>query len=125
MGHAGSKHWLHALTDGDQFTTDGSRVLITDDRLWPMAKGCLNGPETRECYFEPLTKCTISDVQDVNSTLLSKNGDAYDLATHVVYLSPNDIWFRNIKEIYMDGAFGQSTFQHCDSRSCPCILLST
>ena len=28
-----------ALTDGDQFHVSGSRVLIQDDKLWPMAKG--------------------------------------------------------------------------------------
>lgn len=30
---------LTALTDGDQFQVSGSRVLIQDDKLWPMAKG--------------------------------------------------------------------------------------
>lgn len=28
-----------ALTDGDQFEKVGSRVLIQDEELWPMAKG--------------------------------------------------------------------------------------
>ena len=28
-----------ALTDGDQFHVSGSRVLIQDDKLWPMANG--------------------------------------------------------------------------------------
>ena len=64
--HAGISHLLHALTDGDQFQQFGSRILITDDRLWPMAKGCENGPQTRECYFEPLTRCALSDVDEIH-----------------------------------------------------------
>jgi len=64
-GHAGSSHLLHALTDGDESATFGSRVLITDDKLWPMAKGCLHGPETRSCYFEDLTSCQLSHVDDI------------------------------------------------------------
>mmetsp|Transcript_2525 Transcript_2525/g.4547 ORF Transcript_2525/g.4547 Transcript_2525/m.4547 type:complete len:449 (-) Transcript_2525:36-1382(-) len=110
-GHAGASHLLHALTDGDQFEKFGSRVLITDDKLWPMAKGCLHGPETRECYFEPLTKCKLSDVDNqtissgggnnqVVETLLKMNGDEYERSIRTVYLSPTDIWFRNIRRKY-------------------------
>lgn len=34
--HSGTYHLLHAFTDGDQFPTFASRVLINDDKLWPM-----------------------------------------------------------------------------------------
>lgn len=35
-----SEHYTYtALNDGDQFQVSGSRVLIQDDNLWPMAKG--------------------------------------------------------------------------------------
>ncbi|KAL9183018.1 hypothetical protein ACHAXT_004805 [Thalassiosira profunda] len=103
--HAGASHLLHALTNGDQFETFGSRVLITDDKLWPMAKGCLNGPETRECYFEPLTNCKLSEVDGVSSTgsvkvELAQNGDEYDRKARVVYTSQSDPWFRPIGAKY-------------------------
>lgn len=93
---------MHALTDGDQYEKYGSRVLITDDKLWPMAKNCAHGPQTRECYFEPLTKCQMSDVDDKqlmtdSVKLLEKNMDEYDRNTRTVYLSQSDMWFRNTK----------------------------
>mmetsp|Transcript_32001 Transcript_32001/g.69130 ORF Transcript_32001/g.69130 Transcript_32001/m.69130 type:complete len:418 (+) Transcript_32001:160-1413(+) len=106
-GHAGSTHLLHALSDGDQLEVSGSRILIADDQLWPMAKGCTHGPETRECYFEPLTKCKLSDVDPPtssssggNSVVLNKNSDEYDRTVRTVYTSPNDIWFRITKRKY-------------------------
>ena len=84
---------LHALTDGDQFAAFGSRVLITDDKLWPMAKGCSDGPEMRECYFEELTKCDISDVDvpklsDNKVAILKKPGEEYNRNTRTVYTTP-------------------------------------
>lgn len=29
------------MTDGDQFDKHGSRVLLQDDELWPMARGMM------------------------------------------------------------------------------------
>ena len=79
-------------------------MLITDDKLWPMARGCADGPETRECYFEPLTKCTLADAnvndQRKESIELVKNGDNYDRRTRMVLTSPTDIWFRQVKKKY-------------------------
>jgi len=47
-----------------------------------MAKGCLNGPQTRECYFLPLTSnCNLSDVDDISSdqsVVLKSEKDEYD-----------------------------------------------
>ena len=61
--HGGASQIWEALTDGDQYGQHGSRVLLTDDELWPMARGCKHGPQTRECYFEPLSGCSFRDVQ--------------------------------------------------------------
>ncbi|KAL9189901.1 hypothetical protein ACHAXT_009576 [Thalassiosira profunda] len=95
--HAFTSHLLHALTDGDTFRQhQASRVLIFDDKLWPMAKGCVNGPETRSCYFEPMTSCKMADVdpmQEGNSTVLAKAKQEYDRNVRTVYLS-NQLWFR-------------------------------
>ncbi|KAL7531851.1 hypothetical protein ACHAWF_003945 [Thalassiosira exigua] len=100
--HAGSSHLLHALTDGEGFDQFGSRILTTDRELWPMAKGCPDGPETRDCYFEPLTNCTLSDAAAEGSTSvqLVKNGDEYDRSARTVYTSPDDIWFRVVRRKY-------------------------
>lgn len=100
--HAGISHLLHALTDGDQFQQFGSRILITDDRLWPMAKGCENGPQTRECYFEPLTRCTLSDVDEIhskNAYELSNHNDEYDRSIRTLF-SARKLWFRNTGQKY-------------------------
>ena len=102
--HAGASHLLHALTDGDKFKF-GSRVLINDDKLWPMAKGCLHGPQTRECYFEPLTKCKLSDVDDLsfNNTkvaVLQDPSEEYDRNVRTLYSSRAKVWFRPIKYKY-------------------------
>eukprot|EP00584_Thalassiosira_punctigera_P023602 CAMPEP_0172574408 /NCGR_PEP_ID=MMETSP1067-20121228/136689_1 /TAXON_ID=265564 ORGANISM="Thalassiosira punctigera, Strain Tpunct2005C2" /NCGR_SAMPLE_ID=MMETSP1067 /ASSEMBLY_ACC=CAM_ASM_000444 /LENGTH=461 /DNA_ID=CAMNT_0013367037 /DNA_START=152 /DNA_END=1537 /DNA_ORIENTATION=+ len=107
-GHAGASHLLHALTSGDKFEEHGSRVLIADDKLWPMAKGCRHGPETRECYFEPLTRCTLSDVDDMttadaggsNVVVLEKNSAEYDRSVRTVYTSDTDLWFRVTRNKY-------------------------
>ena len=95
--HSGSSHLLHALTDGDKFKEFGSRILITDDKLWPMAKGCANGPETRECYLEPLTSCNLSDVDALhtseNAAELKDVSEEYDRSIRTLY-SARKIWFR-------------------------------
>jgi len=109
-GHAGASHMLHAFTDGDKFREYGktSRVLITDEKLWPMAKGCLNGgPQTRECYFEPLTSCKLSDVDSMyinnkinnNTAKLIEVQEEYDRTKRTVY-SSEKLWFRNIRRKY-------------------------
>ena len=94
--HAAMSNLLHAFTDGDQFSTSGSRVLIAEDALWPMAKGCLHGPETMECYFEPLTSCTLSNVDTTtssNATTLVNVKDEYDRSLRTIYSSQR-IWYR-------------------------------
>ncbi len=97
FAHAGSSHLLHALTDGDKFRKFGSRVFITDDKLWPMAKGCANGPETRECYFEPLTSCKLSDCDPLNTSdravALEDVNAEYDRSIRTLY-STRKLWFR-------------------------------
>jgi len=93
--HAGSSHLLHALTDGDDLT-HGSRILVNDDKLWPMAKGCREGPETRECYFEPLSRCTMADADAMhssNATVLAAVKDDYDRKLRTLY-STRQLWFR-------------------------------
>ena len=103
FAHAGSSHLLHALTDGDKFKQFGSRVLITDDLLWPMAKGCEDGPETRECYFEPLTSCKLSDVDaistsDKSAALTDVKGE-YDRSIRSLY-STRKLWYRLTNQKY-------------------------
>ena len=66
--------------------------------MWPMAKGCKNGPETRECYFEPLTTCTLADLDEMhtgNATLLADYKDEYERSLRTVYSTTN-LWFRPI-----------------------------
>lgn len=113
FAHAGSSHLLHALTDGDALHSCkepnapcrakfASRILITDDKLWPMAKGCTKGPETRECYFEPLTTCKLTDLDEMhtdNSTVLMDYKDEYDRSLRTVY-STTKLWFRPINSKY-------------------------
>mmetsp|Transcript_5308 Transcript_5308/g.9887 ORF Transcript_5308/g.9887 Transcript_5308/m.9887 type:complete len:455 (+) Transcript_5308:193-1557(+) len=104
--HAASSHMLHALTDADQ-PEAGHRILINDDKLFPMAKGCEHGLETRECYFEPLTNCKLSDVDDYetadpkssNIKILSKTDEEYDRNVRTLYTS-DSIWFRKVKDMY-------------------------
>eukprot|EP00986_Skeletonema_menzelii_P011052 scaffold5559_cov158-Skeletonema_menzelii.AAC.4 len=97
FAHAASNHLLHALTDGDKFKKFGSRILMFDDLLWPMAKGCANGPETRECYFEPLTNCELSDVDPLHTSDraadLSDAKDEYDRSIRTLY-SARKLWYR-------------------------------
>lgn len=85
---------LHAFSDGDNFER-GRRVLINDDKLWPMSKGCKHGPETRECYFLPLTNCKLSDVdpieeydaKDGSVAVLAAAKDEYDRSVRTLYSS--------------------------------------
>eukprot|EP00804_Cyclotella_cryptica_P027372 CCRYP_008813-RB/>CCRYP_008813-RB protein AED:0.04 eAED:0.04 QI:690/1/1/1/1/1/3/190/327 len=93
-----------ALTDGDQFEKFGSRILIQDETTWPMAKGCQHGPQTRECYFEPLTRCKISDVDAIDSNndkvhVLKDWNEEYNRAVRTLY-SPQKAWFRNTRDTY-------------------------
>jgi hypothetical protein len=102
--HAGSSHLLHALTDGDKFEKYGSRILITDEILWPMAKGCPNGPETRDCYFEPLTSCKLSDVDSLlppsrKAAELENANDEYHRSIRTLY-SAQKHWFRQTNQKY-------------------------
>jgi len=113
FAHAGSSHLIHALTDGDALhlckdpitqcrAKFASRVLITDDKLWPMAKGCKNGPETRDCYFEPLTTCKLTNLDEMhtgNSTMLVDHQAEYDRSLRTVY-STRKLWFRLISNKY-------------------------
>ena len=107
--HAGSSNLLHAFTDADKVNSKNmdskisSRVLVQDDKLWPMAKGCINGPQTRECYFEPLTSCQMTHVDEKhsgNSTELRDNKDEYDRNLRTVYTSAKKRWFRLINDKY-------------------------
>ena len=81
------------------------RLLTVSSRykLLPMAKGCLNGPQTRECYFLPLTSnCNLSDVDDISSdqsVVLKSEKDEYDRSKRTVY-SSNSPWFRLTKNMY-------------------------
>lgn len=68
------------------------------------AKGCLNGPQTRECYFEPLTSnCKLSDVDDISSTensvVLATEKDEYDRNKRTIYSSYSP-WFRLTNKKY-------------------------
>ena len=69
-----------------------------------MAKGCEHGPETRECYFEPLSMtCTLTDVDDISdvehSIALTKTDDEYDRSIRTLY-SSQKIWYRITKDKY-------------------------
>jgi len=80
---------LQAFSDGDNFEL-GRRVLINDEKLWPMAKGCKHGPQTRECYFIPLTNCKISDVDPIDDgsvAVLAGAKDEYDRSVRTLYSS--------------------------------------
>mmetsp|Transcript_9589 Transcript_9589/g.19889 ORF Transcript_9589/g.19889 Transcript_9589/m.19889 type:complete len:452 (+) Transcript_9589:200-1555(+) len=92
------QHMLHAFSDGDD-PSAGRRVLINDNNLWPMAKGCKNGPETRECYFLPLTKCRLSDVDPIDAkdgsvALIDQKRDDYDRSARTVYSSDTNKYAR-------------------------------
>jgi hypothetical protein len=105
--HAGISHLFHALTDGDEYDPNrgwNSRVLLTDDELWPMARGCENGPQTRECYFLPLSHtCNLTDVDPITdidrSIALEDTKDEYDRNIRTVY-SSRKIWYRVTNDRY-------------------------
>jgi len=80
---------LQGFSDSDNLE-HGGRVLINDEELWPMAKGCKRGPETRECYFLPLSKCKLSDadpIDDPSVVVLAAAKDEYDRSARTVYSS--------------------------------------
>jgi len=68
-----------------------------------MAKGCQHGPETRECYFEPLTHCQLSHVNLANDTInsytMKNEKEDYDRNKRTVYTS-HKLWFRLINKKY-------------------------
>jgi hypothetical protein len=88
-----------------QFEKYGSRVLIQDDKLWPMSKGCQHGPETRECYFEPLSTCRLNDTDPINYEqndkveVLLEPGNEYNRAVRTLY-SSRKLWFRQTGKKY-------------------------
>jgi hypothetical protein len=106
FAHAGISHLFHALTDGDAYDADviSSRVLLSDNKLWPMAKGCEHGPETRDCYFEPLSStCTLDHINDISdkqhSYVLSKTDEEYNRSVRSLYSSQR-IWYRITENKY-------------------------
>ena len=97
-------HFLHAASDGDDARL-GRRILLHDDKLWPMARNCSYGPETRECYFEPLSNCQLTHADDVNATdgsvaTLSAPKEEYDRSKRTVYTSPKAKYARMVKDHY-------------------------
>jgi len=84
------QHLLHSFSDGDN-SEGGRRILINDEKLWPMAKGCRHGPQTRECYFLELTNCKLSDVDSIEAnesvSVLAKAKDEYDRSVRTLYSS--------------------------------------
>ena len=65
--------------------------------------GCRHGPETRECYFEPLTQCKLSDADIISDTqksfALKTHNDEYDRNIRTLY-SAQSPWWRTTKDIY-------------------------
>ena len=97
-------HFLHAASDGDDASL-GRRILLQDEELWPMAKNCSNGPETRECYFEPLSNCQLRDADDIHASdgrvaVLSGPKEEYDRSKRTVYTSPKAKYARMVKDHY-------------------------
>ncbi|KAL7483297.1 hypothetical protein ACHAW6_008951 [Cyclotella cf. meneghiniana] len=95
-------HMLHAFTDGDNFT-QGGRILINDDALWPMAKGCKHGPETRECYFLPFTNCNLRDVDPIDANdgsvaVLKDTKDEYNRTVRTLYSSDTTKYARTTND---------------------------
>ncbi|KAL3804481.1 hypothetical protein HJC23_002520 [Cyclotella cryptica] len=95
-------HMLHAFSDGDNFT-QGGRILINDDALWPMAKGCKHGPETRECYFLPFTNCNLSDVDPIDANdgtvaVLTDAKDEYNRTVRTLYSSDTTKYARTTND---------------------------
>ena len=97
-------HFLHAFSDGDNASL-GRRILISDEELWPMAKGCKHGPETRECYFVPFTNCNLNDVDPINAeetkaAVLSDAKEEYDRSVRTVYTSDTKKYPRMTEDTY-------------------------
>ena len=95
-------HFLHAASDGDDARL-GRRILLHDDGLWPMARNCSHGPETRECYFEPLSNCRLSDVDNISDgsvAILSNAKEDYNRSKRTVYTSPTAKYARMVKDHY-------------------------
>lgn len=98
-------HFLHAFSDGDNSDASnnagGRRILISDDALWPMARGCKHGSETRECYFVPFTNCKLSDVDEIGSAqsvALQDAKEEYDRSIRTVYTSNTAKYARMTKD---------------------------
>jgi hypothetical protein len=97
-------HFLHAFSDGDDASM-GRRILISDDELWPMAKGCKHGPETRECYFLPFTNCKLDhvdaiDTKDGSVAVLSDAKEEYNRKLRTIYTSNTAKYSRITKDTY-------------------------
>ena len=94
-------HAIHAFGDGDDPKL-GRRVLVNDERLWPMAKNCRHGPETRECFFLPLSSCGMGDVDAIGSSMnaaeLEDAKEDYDRSIRTIYTSPSSLYARNVKD---------------------------
>ena len=67
------------------------------------SEGCQHGPETRECYFEPLTQCKVSDADPISDTTkafaLKTPNDEYDRSIRTLYTA-QDPWWRSTKDQY-------------------------
>lgn len=69
--------------------------------------GCKHGPETRECYFEPLSKCKLSDADPITFDLrnphkvhvLNKEDEDYNRSVRTLY-STDKFWFRPTSDTF-------------------------
>ena len=70
--------------------------------------GCEHGPETRECYFEPLTHCNLSHVDPIDSStttssskihILQDFAQEYNRTVRTLY-STKKFWFRTTRDSY-------------------------
>lgn len=125
-------HMLHAFSDGD-------RVLMADDKLWPMARGCQHGAETRECYFAPLTRCKLSDVDPIDATadgsaaVLARAKDEYDHSARTLYSSSTSKYPRMVEDKMkwsglppsVDGLRGGMSGQHSQTALTAAFLAYT
>eukprot|EP00956_Cyclotella_meneghiniana_P003380 scaffold4079_cov44-Cyclotella_meneghiniana.AAC.5 len=117
-------HFLHAFLDGDDASL-GRRILINDEKIWPMARGCRHGNklETRDCYFVPLSNCNIHHADTIitndedntnnkndgkttsssshnNVAILKDAKEEYDRSVRTVYTSDTAKYARMVKDIY-------------------------
>ncbi|KAL3789123.1 hypothetical protein ACHAWO_012656 [Cyclotella atomus] len=99
-------HFLHAFSDGDDASSSGRRrILVADEELWPMARGCKHGTsEMRECYFVPFSNCNLSHVDSINdsehSVALKDAKQEYDRGIRTVYTSNTAKYARMTKDTY-------------------------